>query len=80
MSKGFKRRSEKLNIARNLPPSYHKFSDEPYNVKKSEVVNWLIQRPSILEYIWDKIKQSNDVFYNSETGKWQGVDYEEDAE
>lgn len=72
------KRSKKLSVGRNLPPSYHKLPGQDYDVKKSEAVKWLIERPSILEYVWDKFKQSDDVFYNPDTGKWQGVDYEED--
>ena len=65
-------------VARNLPPSFHKIPEEDYNVKKSEVVNWLIQRPSILEFLWDQFKQSGDIVYNPTTGKWQGADYDEE--
>ena len=78
MSNAFKSRSKKLNVAKNLPPLYHKLPNSDYNAKKSEVIAWLIERPSILEFIWDHIKQSGDVFYDSATGKWQGVDYEDD--
>lgn len=72
------KRSKKLIVGRNLPPSFHKLPGHEYDVKKSEVVNWLIQRPSILEFLWDQFKQSGDVKYNPETGKWQGVDYDGD--
>ena len=78
MANAFKKRSQKLNVARNLPPSYHKLPGEEYNVKKSEVINWLIKRPSILEFIWDQFKQSGDIVFDSSTGKWQGIDYEQD--
>jgi hypothetical protein len=78
MANACKKRSKKLNVARNLPPSFHKLPNQDYDVKKSEVIKWLIQRPSILEYIWDNIKQSEDVVYNPDTGKWQGVDYDND--
>lgn len=76
MSKG--KRSKKLMVVRNLPPSYHRIPGEDYNVKESEVIKWLIQRPSILEYLWDQCKQSKDIVYSPRTGKWQGVDYKED--
>ena len=59
-----------------MPPRYHKLPGEDYDIKKSEGVNWLIQCPDILEYVWDQFKQSGDIEYNPETGKWQGVDYE----
>lgn len=75
MANGAKKRSQKLNVARNLPPSFHRLPGKEYEVKKSEAINWLIQRPSILEFLWDQIKQSGDVAYDSSTGKWQGVDY-----
>lgn len=75
MSNRFKR-SEKLKVGRLMPPKYHKLPDETYDVKKSEAVQWLIKNPAILEYIWDKYKQSNDVVYNPSTRKWQGVDWE----
>ena len=75
MANAFKARSKKLDIARKLPPSYHKFPGEQYDAEKSEVIEWLIQQPSILEFLWDQFKQSSDIVYNPETGKWQGVDY-----
>ncbi len=72
-----KSKNIKLVVARNLPPLYHKLPDKEYSPKKSEVIQWLIQRPSILEFIWDHVKQSGDVVYNAKSGKWQGVDYED---
>ena len=73
-----KTHNKKLLAVRNLPPSYHRLPGKEYDVKKSEVIAWLIQRPSVLEYVWDQIKQSGDVIYDSDTGKWQGVDYDAD--
>lgn len=77
MANAFKKRSQKLDVGRRLPPLYHKIPEKEYNVKNSEVIKWLIQRPSILEFIWDQFKQSGDIFYDSNTGKWQGVDYDD---
>ncbi|MGE4272084.1 MAG: hypothetical protein AB7E31_04340 [Desulfitobacterium sp.] len=76
MANAFKKRSKKLDVGRNLPPLYHKLPGQEYDVKKSEVVKWLIQRPSILEFLWDQFKQSGDIFYNPDTGKWQGIDHD----
>jgi len=75
MANAFKKRSAKLDIARKLPPCYHKLPNSEYNSKNSEAILWLIQQPSILDFLWDQFKQSGDVVYNSETGRWQGVDY-----
>jgi len=78
MANAAKQRSQKLSVARNLPPSYHKFPNQEYDIKKSEVINWLIQRPSILDFIWDQFKQSGDITYDQSTGKWTGIDYDEE--
>lgn len=69
------KRSGKLEVGRYMPPLYHKLPEEDYDVRKSHAVKWLIKNPSILEYIWDKFKQSNDIIYDPVTGKWQGADY-----
>lgn len=72
-----KKRSQKLNIGRKLPPSYHKLPGEEYDVNKSQAINWLMQQPDILGFVWDQFKQSGDVIYNPDTGKWQGIDYDD---
>jgi hypothetical protein len=74
--KNTKCKSIKLDSAKCMPPLYHKLPDEDYSSEKSQVIKWLIQQPHICEFVWDKIKQSGDVKYNPDTGKWQGVDYE----
>jgi hypothetical protein len=72
-----KSKSVRLNSARVMPPLYHKIPGEEYSTKDSQVIQWLIRQPELCEFIWDKIKQSGDVFYNSDTQKWQGVDYDD---
>jgi hypothetical protein len=73
----FKKRSKKLSVARNLPPSYHTLPEKDFDIKKSEVIKWLIDQPEILNYLWDNIKQSGDVEYDAETGIWTGIEYED---
>lgn len=76
MQSSFRKRSEKLKIARKLPPSYHTVPGEEFDIKKSEVMQWLLNQPDILNYLWNNIKQSGDVEYDSDTGIWTGVDYD----
>ncbi|HIT90585.1 MAG TPA: hypothetical protein IAC41_09230 [Candidatus Merdenecus merdavium] len=76
MAKAFKKRSKKLEVAKNLPPSYHKLPGQEYDVNKSEAVQWLIKQPPILEFVWDQLKQSDEITYNPETKKWQGANYD----
>ncbi len=71
--------SKLLYVAKKMPPLYHKLPGKEYDVKKSEMVKWLIQQPEILEYISDRIRGNYQfVTYDKETGKWQGVDYNGD--
>lgn len=75
VANAFKKRSKKLDIARKLPPCFHKLPGCDFNPKDSQAINWLIQQPSVLEFLWDNIKQSGDVIYDPESGKWRGVDF-----
>lgn len=69
-----KKRSKLLGIARIMPPCYHTLPGEDFDIKKSEVVKWLISQPEILNFLWNHIKSSGDVIYDPQTGLWQGVD------
>lgn len=71
-------RSKKLLVARKMPPLYHTIPGKNFDIAQSEVVKWLIAQPDILNYIWDNIKNSGDVFYDTDTGKWCGIDHEEE--
>lgn len=75
-----KKVSKELDVARNMPPLYHKLPGEEYDVNKSEVARWLIQQPDILNYVVNRIKAPGTseplIKYNPSTGKWQGVDYD----
>ncbi|OEC03150.1 hypothetical protein GY31_03325 [Lysinibacillus sphaericus] len=74
----YKKRSKNLEVARNLPPSYHTLPGEVFDIRNSEVINWLIKQPEILNYLWNNIKNSDDVEYNPATGVWTGVEYNVD--
>ncbi|MGP8314673.1 hypothetical protein ACG0Z4_27790 [Enterocloster aldenensis] len=73
-----KPRDKRLFVAGGMPPLYHSCPGEKYNPKKSEVLKWISERPSLLTYTFDKLVQSGQIEYNSDTGKWQGVDYDGD--
>lgn len=80
MANAFKKRSKLLDVVKNMPPLYHTMPDEPFDIKKSMVIRWLINQPDILNWIWNNLKQSGDVIYNKDTGKWQGTDFESEDE
>lgn len=70
--------SKKLNCIRKMPPLYHTIPGEDFDIEKSVVINWLLRKPEVLNYLWDHIKQSGYIKYDKYTGKWQGVDYDRD--
>lgn len=70
-----KQRSAKLCIAKQMPELRHTIPGEKFDVKKSEVVQWLISQPDILQYLFNHIKNT-DIVYVPEYGTWVGVDYE----
>jgi hypothetical protein len=69
-----------LRVAANMPPLYHTMPGKPYHYKNSEVLEWLSKRPALIEYLFSQASNSKDIFYDPSTGKWRGVNYEEDDE
>nr|DAQ41937.1 MAG TPA: hypothetical protein [Caudoviricetes sp.] len=59
-----------------MPPLYHSIPGEKFDIRKSRTLWWLIKQPEILNYVWNNIKQSGFVKYDSVTGKWTGIDFE----
>lgn len=75
-----KNRNKNLATIAEMPPLYHTLPDAEYHYKKSEVLKWLSERPALMDYLFDRARKNGDVVYNSETGKWQGKDWEVDDE
>jgi len=71
-------RSKLIQIARKMPPLYHTIPGKQFDIQKSEVIQWLINQPEILNWMWNNVKQSKDVVFNPESGTWQGADFEDD--
>lgn len=79
MTKTTKRnRSQNLTTAKFMPPLYHTLPDEKYEHQKSEVLKWVSKNPFLLNYAFSHAKNAGFVFYNTNKGKWQGVDWEGD--
>ncbi|VBB05442.1 Hypothetical protein LUCI_0652 [Lucifera butyrica] len=64
--------SKDLRVARFMPPLRHSIPGKEFDVRNSEVIQWLTKSPDILNYVWNNIKNSGSVVYGPETGKWQG--------
>ncbi len=70
-----KEKNKRLEIVKNMPELYHTIPGQPFDIRKSEVIQWLIKQPDLLNYLWDHIKQSDKVIYDSEKCTWRGEDY-----
>lgn len=70
------KRSKILNIAKRMPELRHSIPGQEFEIQNSEVVQWFIKQPEVLNYVWNNIKNSGAVTYNADTGCWRGVEYE----
>lgn len=71
-----KSKDKRLFVAKDMPPLYRSLPGNMYSYKNDEVLKWISQRPGLLNYLFDKLSASKYILYNSETGKWQGENYE----
>lgn len=76
MKKKSKNLQAVIDIAKCMPPLYHSIPGVKFDFRRSRTLWWLIKQPEILKYIWDIVKRSGAIKYDSENGKWQGVDFE----
>ena len=68
-------KSRLYQVARKMPPLYHKLPGEEFNLQKSRALWWLMKQSEVRLYIWDRLKQSGAIVYDRETGKWRGADF-----
>lgn len=71
------KRSKLLEIAKNMPPVRHTISGQNFEIQNSEAIQWLIQQPEILNYIWNNVKNSGAVIYDPQTSRWTGAEYDD---
>ena len=72
-----KSHDKRLLVAKAMPPLCRTQPGENYSYNRDEVLKWLSNRPSLIDYIFDKLRQSNYIFYDPVSGLWQGVSYDE---
>jgi hypothetical protein len=69
--------NSKLECVKHMPELRHSVGNS-FDITQSEVVSWLIQQPSILQYLFDKVANGADkcIVYDRERGTWRGTDHE----
>ena len=71
-----KRRSEKLLIAKTMPPLYHTLPGEKFDNDKSQVYAWIKSQPDLMNWFLRQLASAGYIVYDSDTGLWTGVDCE----
>ena len=72
-----KRRSEKLLVAKTMPPLYHTLPGKEFDNDKSQVYVWIANQPDLMHWLWRQLESAGYIVYNPETGQWKGVDYDD---
>lgn len=60
--------------AKKMPPLCHS-TTKPFDITKSEVAIWLAAQPEIMQKLFDIANTKGLIRYDSISGKWQGVDF-----
>ncbi|MBD5087399.1 MAG: hypothetical protein HDT30_01110 [Clostridiales bacterium] len=71
-------KDKRLFVANDMPPLRRTQPGKSYNYKDDEVLKWISERPGLLMYVFDKLSAGNYITYDQNSGKWQGVDYNND--
>lgn len=69
-----KKNDKRLNVVRRMPPLPHAIPGQPFDIRKSEAANWLLQQPDLLNYFWDLITHTGYIRYDKTLCVWTGVD------
>lgn len=56
-----------------MPLLSHVRHGEPFDIMRSEAVNWLLKQPAIRQELWNYLKRTGAVVYH-ESGQWHGAE------
>lgn len=70
-----KKRSRLWDVSRRMPPLRHSMPGETFDIERSEVVAWLLERPEIMQAVFDRVSGYDCIVYDKRTGTWKGADY-----
>jgi len=70
--------SSKLECVKKMPELKHSVKGEPFDIKNSEVVKWLLEQPEVLSYLVEPVnghdkRRERLIIYNPERGTWKGI-------
>ena len=65
-----------LDCVKQMPPLRHSSLNGEFDIAKSEAAIWISNQPEVMQKIFDTARYQGVIEYDTETGKWQGVDYD----
>lgn len=68
-------RSKNFEVGKQMPPLYHKLPGKEFRYSDSEVLKWISNQPLLLAWLRDQLRSAGYIVYDTETGKWKGVEY-----
>lgn len=69
-----KKRSRMISAFAEMPGlSHYPDRDNPFDHKKSEVLQWAMKQPLLWEWLWDKLKAMGVIEFNPADKKWYGI-------
>jgi hypothetical protein len=64
-----------LEVARRMPALRHfPPPGEPFDISKSQVINWLIAQAPVQQELFNFCKRHGAIVYDVETHRWRGAD------
>jgi hypothetical protein len=57
-----------------MPTLRHRLPERPFDISKSEVVQCLLGKSDVQQWLFDQMKNRKWIVFDSNTGMWRGKD------
>lgn len=75
MKKNSKRADAIREELKDMPSLYHSFERKPFDISESQVVDYLLNCPSIMQMAFDTAKELGAIIFDPKTKTWCGPEY-----
>jgi hypothetical protein len=63
-----------FRVVKTMPPLWHfPPNGQPFDVMKSEVVQWMLKQPEIAQTVFNMAKRHGMIVYDLESKTWRGI-------
>lgn len=64
MARKKRKKSELLEVAKNMPMNFHRLPGMGYDPDKSKVLDWIANQPELLEWIFQQLRSTGYIVYD----------------